>query len=364
MANRLRADVEALAALARGSASEGERRSAAWLADRLRDAGAAEVEVRRFRYQPSFAPAQAAHFAAALVGTLSGGRAGRLLAAAALASFELEFSGRSQWLRHALPSAKGATVTGRLPARGEAAKTLVLLAHHDAAQTGLMWHPALVGAARGSFAAPAELAMAAAVLGARRLPALVLATALGLSAEVLRGDTVPGANDNASGVAAVLALVERLTAEPLQDAEVVVVLPGCEESGMGGMADWLRQARPGLDPARTLVLGLDTIGSGEPVVLAAEGPLWSVRYRDEDLELAERGARLAGLGPLRRFRAGGWTDPALARLAGLPAISLLSVDGDGFTDYHLPTDTPDRVDWDSVERCLVIAEATARAWAA
>ena len=365
MASGLRADVQALAALERRSASEGERRSADWLVERLAAAGADQVEVQRFPYQHTFAGAQAAHFAAGLAGAVRGGRAGRALAAAALLSFEIEYSGRSQWLRQLLPAGEGANVVGRLRAAGKRSRTLVLVAHHDAAHTGLMWHPALVGAARGSFAALPELAMAGtALLGARRLPALVLAIALALSADVARGPTVPGANDNASGVAAVLALVERLATEPLPGTEVVVLLPGCEESGMGGMAEWLRRSRDSLDPRSTLVLGLDTIGSGEPVVLEAEGPLWSVRYRPEDLELADRGASLAGLGPLRRYRPGGWTDPVLARLAGLPAISLLSVSGDGFTNYHLPTDTPDRVDWDCVERCLVITESIARAWGA
>jgi Iap family predicted aminopeptidase len=60
----------------------------------------------------------------------------------------------------------------------------------------------------------------------------------------------------------------------------------------------------------------------------------------------------------------GWTDPVLARLAGLPAISLLSMRDGLFTEYHLPTDTPDRVDWGSVARCLAIAAATGEAWAA
>ena len=54
----------------------------------------------------------------------------------------------------------------------------------------------------------------------------------------------------------------------------------------------------------------------------------------------------------------------LARLAGLPAVSMLSLRGNAFNDYHLPTDVPERVDWDSVERCLAIAEAAAREWAA
>jgi hypothetical protein len=34
-----------------------------------------------------------------------------------------------------------------------------------------------------------------------------------------------------------------------------------------------------------------------------------------------------------------------------------------FTNYHLPTDTPERVDWASVEACMRLADATAREWA-
>jgi hypothetical protein len=90
-----------------------------------------------------------------------------------------------------------------------------------------------------------------------------------------------------------------------------------------------------------------------------------MRYRPEDLEWADRGAERAGLGPPpRRFTIGGWTDPVLALIGGLPAISLLSVSGTGFTDYHLPTDTPDRVNWSCVEQCTRLAAGIAEAWAA
>ena len=136
----------------------------------------------------------------------------------------------------------------------------------------------------------------------------------------------------------------------------------CEESGMGGMAAWMRSDGARLDPESTLVLGLDTLGAGEPMVASGEGPLWRVDYRDEDLDLADAGGAQAGLEPPRRFRLGGWTDPVLARLAGLPAISLLSLRGNAFSDYHLPTDTPERVDWESVEACIALAEGVVGAW--
>lgn len=132
---------------------------------------------------------------------------------------------------------------------------------------------------------------------------------------------------------------------------------------MGGMAAWLRTAQArSLDPASTLVLGLDTLGAGEPVVLRAEGPPRRQRYREADLAWADAGADRAGLSRPRRFTIGGWTDPVLALMAGLPAISLLSVSGTGFTNYHLPTDTPDRVDWESVEWCARLALGIAEVW--
>lgn len=359
----LRSDVEALAAMDRRSASAGERASAAWCAERLAAAGAHDVRVEPFRYQHSFGSSQALCFAAAALG--------RLPAAAALAAFELDYSGRAQPLRRLLPAGEGANVVGRLPAAGKRRGTLVLVAHHDAAHTGLMWHPALVASGasergRQSFALLPELAMAAMAFAPRRLrkPArALLALSAALSLQVARGATVPGASDNATGVAAVLALVERLVADPLPGVEVVVLLPGAEESGMGGMAAWMRGAGARLDPDSTFVLGLDTLGAGEPMVTSAEGPLWRVRYREQDLDLADAGARRAGIDPPRRFRLGGWTDPVLARLAGLPTLSLLSLRGNGFTDYHLPSDVPERVDWDSVDACLTLAEGIAREWA-
>jgi hypothetical protein len=352
----LRSDIEELAGIERGSATPGERRSAEWVAERLREQGAGDIRIEPFSYQRTFAYAQGVHFAAGLLAAL--GRR-RLLAAAALASFELEYSGRLQWLRRVLPAGEGFNVTGRLPAIGPAERMLVLVAHHDAARTGLMWDPRLTqlgdsaaakSGKRASLALLPEIAFAAAALGLRRVPAAVLGLALGLVLDQSRSQVVPGANDNASGVAGVLELVSRLAGRRPAGLEVIALFPGCEESGMGGMAAWLDGAE--LDPQRTLVLGLDTVGSGEPVVLEAEGGLWPVRYREEDVARGER----AGL---RRWRLGAWTDPVLAALRGLPAVSILSVRDGGFPNYHLPSDTPANVDIGCVEACVNAAEAIA-----
>jgi hypothetical protein len=314
---------------------------------------------------------QALHFAAGLAAAALGSRA---LALATLASFDAEYSGRRQWLARVMPAGEGANVVGRVPARGRRRRRLVLVAHVDAAQTGFPWrHPKLMGVGLRpdevpSFAGGPELGLALVALGGRRARlagAALLATALGGALDVARSGTVPGASDNATGVAAVLALVERFAAEPLEGVEVVALLPGCEESGTGGMRAWLRSSRHDLDPGSSLVLGLDTLGGAEPVVLAAEGPPRRVRYRPEDLRLADRGAARAGIGAPRRFAVGGWTDPVLAVLAGLPAISLLSATGGALAPgYHLPSDTVERVDWHTVERCTRLAAGIAEEFAA
>jgi hypothetical protein len=361
----LRRDVDALCAIVRGSVGPGERESAQLVARRLRESGAQDVRVESFRWQRSWGHRHALHFAAGMV---AAARRRPALALAALASFDAEFSGRSQWLARVLPSSEGANVVARLPARGRRQRTLVLVAHHDSAQTGFVWRQRwLSGPDVGSRAALQEVAFA---LAAARSPRLRLAGAallgVGVAAalDVARSPTVPGASDNATGVAAVIDLVRRFAADPPHDCEVIAVVPGAEESGMGGMRAWLSSGGGArLDPGSTLVLGLDTLGAGEPVVLAAEGPPRAVRYRSEDLAWADRGADRAGMPHPQRVRLGAWTDPALAALAGQPAISLLSMRDGSFTDYHLPTDTPDRVDWASVAACARLAEATARAWA-
>jgi Zn-dependent M28 family amino/carboxypeptidase len=150
-------------------------------------------------------------------------------------------------------------------------------------------------------------------------------------------------------VAAVLELVRGLAAHPLDGVEVLVACVGCEESGMDGMRAWLRAHGAELRDGAGLVLGLDTVGSGTPIVAEAEGAVLTHRYGEAEVALAEaEGAA--------RWRIGGWTDPILARFAGLPAISLLSVGpAGGYTGYHRATDTPDGVDYACVQRCVEIA---------
>jgi hypothetical protein len=282
------------------------------------------------------------------VGLLAARRRKPLLALAALAAFELEASGRRQPLRRLFPRGEGANAFARVPARGERRRTVVLVAHHDTARTGLIWRLGLtkLGSRRGKMPADGTALALALLLAATPLRAAaqpILAAGLAAQLDIGTSPSVPGANDNASGVAGVLELVR----DPPPGVELLVASVGCEESGMEGMRAWLGTHGDGVD----LVIGIDTIGSGTPIVAAAEGAVLTHRYGEDEV------ARAEALGA-QRWRVGGWTDPILARFAGLPTISLLSVGADGrYPNYHVPTDTPDRVDYACVQSCVEIARA-------
>ena len=127
---------------------------------------------------------------------------------------------------------------------------------------------------------------------------------------------------------------------------------------MGGMAAFLDAHAGSLDPSRTFVLGLDTLGAGTPIVCSGEGAMREQRYAANDLAVVDEGAALAGQPAPERWRIGAWTDPVLAVHRGLPSVSMLSMGPGYFPNYHHPGDVPGRVDWGSLEACVRIAAGT------
>jgi len=379
----IRGDVELLAAMVRDSAGAGERAAARWACERLAHAGALDARTEPFRARATNSWSFAAHGLAGLAALRLRGRRGALLALAALASLERDASGCAPWRRRVIGGGRGANAVARVPPGGPPRARVVLVAHLDAARTGLAWSPAVVrtGAARrlrtrraepvmGLHAAGLGAAAAAALLPRERatqrlaagFAAVTNAAAVGLNLDIARSPTVPGANDNATGVAAVLELTRLLAAAPLAHTELVVALVGAEESGMGGFHAFLRAHRGELDPPRTFVLGLDTLGCGTPILAAAEGAVLTHRYRPADLALVDAGAAASGEPAPARWRIGAWTDPLLALQAGLPTASLLSMGPGYYPHYHHPSDVPAHVDWACVGACARIALGTLRTY--
>jgi hypothetical protein len=411
----LREVVETLAAVDRPPCSPGERQAAEWLAGRLRAVGGIEVALEDEPSWGIFAPTVTGlgllgMVAAAL--TLRGRRAtGVLLALGTLAGIVDEAQNGPRLLRRLVrrrrttvnlvarveagggkggSEAAGVADGGVAAAEGyqlsDRAGTLVVLAHHDAPQTGMLFDQTLQRRIHERapqllerFKTPppqwwlglaGPLATVSAALRGRRSPAyagmLLGAVGTALVADLWRSPTVPGANDNLSGVAALVALAELLGDQPLPGLRVLLVSCGAEETLQDGVRAFIARHRHELDPARTWFANLDTIGSPHLVTLEGEGPVWMESYtgpwlRDLLVECAER----TGVELQRGFRARASTDSVIPSRAGYPIVTLVSMtDWRTLANYHLPSDVPANLDFGTVADATRLVYELARSLAA
>jgi len=159
-------------------------------------------------------------------------------------------------------------------------------------------------------------------------------------------DTVPGspgANDDATGVAMVLALSRWLSDVPCRELDVILVLFDEEELGLVGsqaFAAWLLEQPWQVHSVHTIdQMGWD--GDGDRAI--------EIERADEGLlelyELAEPFA--PGDTPLTPTNTG-FTDHVSFRELGFAAVGLTEeyVSGDTTPHYHLPSDTLDTVQLD------------------
>jgi hypothetical protein len=369
--------IRELASYERGSASAGERRAAQWLADELRAAGCRDVRVEEERahggYWWPLGLLNAGAGLAALIGRLPAA----LLGGAAAAAVYDDVSGGKLWFRRrTLPHRPTWNVVGEL-GDPDAARTVVFMAHHDAAHSGLVFHPALpqigmrlapeqheranqsVPIIFGVFLGPLLLALWG-LLGLRALRRAGLFFAGGANAAMANigaSKVVPGANDNLSAVGAVVALAHELAGRPPDGVRVLLLSTGSEEGFMEGMQGFGRRHFPELDRETTEFLCLECVGSPHLCVVEAEGMLRMRHYPEVSREALARAGAEAGVNLTRGLRTVAATDALIALRAGYPTCVLGGVDDTKFpANYHWPTDVPDNLDWssidDAVEVCL------------
>ncbi len=379
MRSRIIADIRALAAIERPPASPGEEAAARWVQSRLREIGLA-AEIEPFRFNPDYWLVWGAHALAVAVaaGVAPLGqrmaRAGALMSGLAAASLWGEFTTEFHLLRRLLPTRTSYNVLARLPNPG-ASRLLILSAHHDAPPSGLIFHPSLsrvlarlIGPARdqrvpfgATLAAMLAVSAGAAARSAGMLEGISrrlllngglfsLAFAL-LMWDIGRRRPSPGANDDASGVAVLLALAEALAREPPAGLEVWFLSTGSEEGILGGMQAFVERHRSELASRRPLVLNLEMLGSGRTCYLKGEGFVRRYPYLGEAVALAEEVAAEPSFADVHALETAPFvTDAQVATRAGIPALTVASLNDDGYVPhYHWPSDTPETVDIGSVE---------------
>ena len=365
--------VRELASYERRSASGGERRAAEWLVRELEAAGCRDVRVEEERahggYWWPLGLLNAAAALAARLGRLPAVLVGGLSAAAV---YDDVGGGRLWFRRAALPHRSTWNVVAEA-GEPDAPRTVVFIAHHDAAHSGLVFHPALPRAGMrllpeqhakanqsipiiyGTILGPLLVALWG-VLGRRSLRAGGLFFSLGAAATMANigaSRVVPGANDNLSSVAVLVALAHELAESPADGIRMILLSTGSEESFMEGMQAFGRRHFDRLDRASTEFVCLECVGSPHLCVVEAEGMLRMRPYTESSREALARAGATAGVELTRGLRTVAATDALIALRAGYPTCTLGGIDETKFpANYHWESDTPDNLDWDSVERAI------------
>jgi acetylornithine deacetylase/succinyl-diaminopimelate desuccinylase-like protein len=367
--------VRELAAHERPSASEGERRAAEWLVGEFRAAGCRRPRVEEERAHGGYWWPLGLLNAASALAALLGRRPAALVGAAASAAVYDDVSGGRLWFRRRVltqhPTWNVLAETGD----PEGTRTVVFIAHHDAAHSGLVFHPALPRAGMklapklheranqsvpiifGVFLGPL-LAALWGLLGRRWLRRVSLFFSFGAAAalaDIGARRVVPGANDNLSAVAVLVALAHELRENPPEGVRVILLSTGSEEAFMEGMQAFGRRHFPDLPRESTEFVCLECVGSPQLCVVEGEGMLRMRYYPESSREALARAGTAAGAELMRGLRTVAATDGLIALNAGYATCTLGGVDDTKFpSNYHWPSDTPDNVDWSSVESAVAI----------
>jgi hypothetical protein len=382
----LREVVEALAPLEREAGSAGEREAAEWLAARFESAGApSRVEEEEFLdgyagLHARFAGAGAASGLAAL--SRRGRALGMLGGALAAALIVDDASNGLRPARRAFAETK--TTWNAVTELGdpEAQRTVVVLAHHDAAHGGTAfdqtvqrklvdWFPGVIEPIDtavpvwwGVAAGPALAALGAATRrrGVAAAGAALCAVSAAAFTEIARHPVVPGANDNLSGVAALVALAEAFRERPVAGVRLVLVSCGAEEVLQGGIYGFARRHLAALDRERSWLINLDTVGSPALAMLEGEGPFVMEDYFDRGLrDLCERVAAREGIAIRRGMRASTSTDAVIPSRMGIPTVCFTSLNRHkALSNYHSATDVPERLRYRTVAGAADLTEAVVR----
>lgn len=184
-----------------------------------------------------------------------------------------------------------------------------------------------------------------AVRGTARPEDILLLTAHYDHLGVRNGALHPGADDNASGVAALLQAAAYIAAHPLRHTVVFVAFDG-EEQGLKGAAHFV--AHPPIDLKRIgLMLNLDMVSRSATATIVASGTAFDPTLQDL-VTGAAAGRRLTvAFGHDRPiYVAGGvedWTHQSDQGPFHDAGVRTLYYGVEDHADYHQPTDTADRI---------------------
>jgi uncharacterized membrane protein len=363
----------------RGSCTVQERRAGEYAAEQMQQIGVKEIRVEPFTAIPSTYWGYALSFAAALTGLLivllSDRQGERLLAMllnlAGVWGFLAETEFAPSWTRWALSRKESQNVCGVIPAKSDARARIVLCAHLDTHRTPIFysseaWYAAFTALVSLSFlsmivgAAALGLSIYQGWMSARWVSLVLLPVQLFGLAMCLHADFTPyspGANDNATGVGAALALAQRLRQLPLKHTEIHLAFTGCEEVGDWGIAAYLDKNALKLGKDTTYII-LDEVGLGGLKYLTADGLIFKHKTHPRALELARQAKHALPEIEIVEGVGLAYTDALQATKRGLMALTVCTVPAPRsgiVSHWHRMTDTMETIRERDLENTLQFA---------
>jgi hypothetical protein len=377
----MRETLEELEQIERPSASDGERRAAEWLVERFAEVGAKariEAETAHGTYWWPLGLGAGLGALGAIVGLRGRRLLGAALGAIGAAGIADDFPPGQRRLRRVLAKRTTYNVLCELGDPG-AERTVVLIAHHDAAHSGLVFHPEIpqiadrLGLIDRSDTSPMLMApvlggplIAAlgALTGRRILAKLGLVLSAGSVAamtEIGLREVVPGANDNGTAVVSLLALARRFVEDPPKGVRVILLSTGSEESFSEGIKAFGERHFSSLPTESTFFLCLESIGSPHLLALRGEGFLKMREYPPRALAFIDDLAEELDIWLFPNLRLHNGTDALEPMAAGYETVALC-----GCTDlkqpanYHWSHDLAENVDFDTVADAVRLSDAAVR----
>jgi hypothetical protein len=161
-----------------------------------------------------------------------------------------------------------------------------------------------------------------------------------------------GADDNASGTSAVIALSEALSKQPQRKRNLLIALWSAEEIGLIGSKEFVTMPPVPIDQIEAYV-NFDMVGRMKDNRLAAQAtgtsPVWG--------SLIERANVRAGFDIAMQPDPYQPTDVSSFNDAAVPSLNFTT---GAHTDYHKPSDTADKINYEDLDRVVELAAAITR----
>jgi len=370
----------------RGPTKDGERKAAEYLSGRMREIGL-DVNVEKFKVSPHYYWVYFVHVIIVLLCGIATIWTRPLwypiLCAAIVALVIISFWGdlttRFHLIRNIIPRFPSQNVTGRIPHK-EAKKHIIVSAHYDAAKVGshvfdpeldekvakfykekfdstpnvmmpiiiTMYGILIVAIVRAIF--PSGTLMWSITWAIQGICSLGLLVAAFAFFDIGTGVYVKGANDNLSGVAAMLSIASKIRKEPLKNSELTFLTVGCEEAIMMGMVEFMKTHRE-LDKENTYFINLETIGNGIVRYATSEGFVRIKPYSEELLRIAKRLVESGEFPEIGTYEVRLGTDGMVPLVRGYKALTIIATNENNFVPhYHTLQDLPENMDIRVTER--------------